>query len=82
MIIILIRDGSMSPARSKIKPFMTRANGWKSLTVTKKNSNQDPEKVLDLIQIIVKMVYIYIYIYIYIPEDGCRRLSHFHKSTH
>ena len=36
---------------------MTRANGWKPLAITKKNSTQDPAKVLDPILIIIKMIY-------------------------
>ena len=47
----------MSTARSKIELFMTSPNGWKPLTITKKNSTQDPAKVLDPILIIIKMVY-------------------------
>ena len=46
-----------SLARSKIELFITRANGWKLLTITKINSTQDPAKVLDPILIIIKMVY-------------------------
>ena len=36
---------------------MTGANEWKPLTIIKKNSTQDPAKVLDLIQIIIKMLH-------------------------
>ena len=36
---------------------MTRANGWKPLTTTRKNSTDDPAKVLDPILIIIKMAY-------------------------
>ena len=36
---------------------MAKANGWKALTIIKKNSNQDPAKVLDPILIIIKVVY-------------------------
>ena len=36
---------------------MAIANGWKPLTIIKKNSTQDPAKVLDPILIIIKMVY-------------------------
>ena len=53
---MLNRDESRSSARSKIELFMTRAKGWKPLTITKKNT-QDPAKVLDPILIIIKMVY-------------------------
>ena len=56
-VIILNRIRSRSPARSKIELFMTRANGWKPLTITKKNSTQDPAKLLDPILIIIEMVY-------------------------
>ena len=50
----------MSPARSKKKFLMARANGWRPLTNIKKNSTPGPARILDLIPIIIIIIIIII----------------------